>query len=238
MKLNTSITIGVGFTLVILACSADNGRDSIPDLDTEDAKFSYAIGLEIGSSLEQITDKTAVDVDILARGIRDQLSGADPLLDQEEAATVKQTVMNRMQAEAQEERQGAAVENASEEEAFLDTNAKREGVITTESGLQYEILEEGQGEKPNSTDRVTVHYRGTLLDGTVFDSSYDRGSPATFGVNQVIPGWTEALQLMSIGSKYKLYIPSKLAYGTRGAGQTIGPNACLIFEVELIEILD
>jgi FKBP-type peptidyl-prolyl cis-trans isomerase len=238
MKSNTFIIIGIGLTLVILACSADNGSDSLPDLETEDAKFSYAIGLEIGSSLEQIADKTSVDVDILARGIKDQLSGAEPLLDQEEAATVKQTVMNRMQAEVQEERQGAALENASEEEAFLDTNAKREGVITTESGLQYEILEEGQGEKPESTDRVTVHYRGTLLDGTVFDSSYDRGSPATFGVNQVIPGWTEALQLMSIGSKYKLYIPSKLAYGSRGAGQTIGPNACLIFEVELIEIQD
>ena len=228
----------LGAGLMFIACATDKDNGAPPDLTTESAKFSYALGLEIGASLQNIADETAVDVDIMSRAIKDQLSGTEPLLGQEEAAEVKQTVMNRVQAKMQEDRQNDALENASAEEAFLDSNATREGVITTESGLQYEILEKGEGKNPEATDRVSVHYRGTLLDGTVFDSSYERGSPATFGVNQVIPGWTEALQLMSVGSKYKLYIPSKLAYGMRGAGQKIGPNQCLIFEVELLEILD
>ncbi|MEM1158131.1 MAG: FKBP-type peptidyl-prolyl cis-trans isomerase [Verrucomicrobiota bacterium] len=130
------------------------------------------------------------------------------------------------------------IENMKEEVTFLRDNKDKEGVKVTDSGLQYEIIKQGDGPKPGLTSRVKVHYRGTLLDGEVFDSSYTNGQPAVFGVNQVIAGWTEALQMMPVGSKWKLFIPSKLAYGARGAGRVIGPNACLIFQVELIEIVE
>ena len=130
------------------------------------------------------------------------------------------------------------IENMKEEVTFLRDNKERDGVKVTDSGLQYEIIRQGEGPKPGLTSRVKVHYRGTLLDGQVFDSSYTRGEPIVFGVNQVIPGWTEALQLMQVGSEWKLYIPSKLAYGAGGAGRVIGPNACLIFKVELVDIVE
>jgi len=236
MKSTTRIAVILCAGVVLFTCSAGDKSGKPIDLSTESAKFSYALGLEIGASLERIAENTTLDVDILARAIKDQLSGAEPLLEAKEAAEVKQAVSTRLQARAQADRTTAAEKNAAEEEVFLKTNGAREGVITTASGLQYEVLQQGQGPKPTASDMVSVHYKGTLLDGTTFDSSYDRGEPATFGVGQVIRGWSEALQLMSVGSKYKLYIPSKLAYSVRGAGQRIGPNACLIFEVELLSI--
>jgi FKBP-type peptidyl-prolyl cis-trans isomerase len=166
----------------------------------------------------------------------DAQSGTDTLLTQDEMMTALQTfqttMMERQQAKAERE----ASENITAGEAFLAENASKEGVMVTESGLQYKVITEGSGPKPQATDQVTVHYRGTLLDGTEFDSSYSRGEPATFGLNQVIPGWTEGVQLMNVGSKYEFYIPANLAYGERGAGASIGPNSTLIFEVELISI--
>jgi FKBP-type peptidyl-prolyl cis-trans isomerase FklB len=190
-------------------------------------KASYAIGLEIGESLGRYG--TAIDLPLLIRGIQDSLKGRKPLLGSEEATNIKREFFQKMQTEI-------AVRNLAEEVAFLDDNKNKQGVKTTASGLQYMVLKEGDGPTPKATDRVRVHYRGTLLDGTEFDSSYSRGEPTTFEVNRVIPGWTEGLQLMKVGSKYRLFIPSRLAYRDQGAGPRIGPNAMLVFEVELLGI--
>jgi FKBP-type peptidyl-prolyl cis-trans isomerase FklB len=206
-------------------------KDIVSDMD----KAAYAIGFDIGSSLKD-QDITDLDLDLIYQGMFDAQSGADTLMTQDEMMaalqTFQTTMMERQQAKAVRE----ATENIAAGEAFLAENATKEGVQTTASGLQYKVITEGNGPKPTASNNVTVHYRGTLLDGTEFDSSYSRGEPATFGLSQVIPGWTEGVQLMSVGSKYELYIPSDLAYGERGAGGTIGPNSTLIFEVELISI--
>lgn len=189
---------------------------------------SYSLGILLGQNLKsQGFEK--LDEQSLNAGIHDMLAGNEPRLSMEEANTIIQQYMQKKQ-EAQY--QG----NIEAGKAFLEANAQREEVKVTPSGLQYEVLTEGTGAKPGATDKVTVHYHGMLTDGTVFDSSVERGQPATFGVNQVISGWTEALQLMTEGSKWKLYIPSDLAYGPRGAGQKIGPYATLIFEVELLKV--
>ncbi len=237
------------YTLIVLLCLALAGLQmscKLPgskqqtgkalDLSKDEAKFSYALGLEIGASLKQISEKTKIDTDILTRAIQDQLSGAKPQLSDSAALAIKKQVFTQMQQQEGEKMAKSAKTNQADEEAFLKKNKTKAGVITTASGLQYEVLKKGTGKSPKPTDPVTVHYKGTLLDGTEFDSSYKRGEPATFQVNQVIPGWSEALQLMNVGGKYKLYIPSKLAYGQQGAGGKIGPNAMLIFEVELISI--
>ena len=191
-------------------------------------KVSYALGMSLGHSLINSGVKK-VDVEKLMKGINDVMHGAKLELTVEEA----QIAINEYFQKQQEQ---AAAVNIAEGKEFLENNAKRPEVTTTESGLQYEVLTMGEGEKPAATDKVTVHYHGTLLDGTVFDSSVRRGQPATFGVNQVISGWVEALQLMPVGSKWKLFIPSQLAYGPHGAGEHIGPHATLIFEVELLAI--
>jgi len=205
-------------------------------LTGETDRFSYAIGLEIAQSLQPIVKNTDLNIDILTRAIVDMVNGNTLLLDEKTAETVKKTVFSRIQSQVQNDRNKQAKKNAAEEQAFLADNKEKKGIVTTTSGLQYKVIKKGKGKIPTSSDKVTVHYRGTLLDGTVFDSSYDRGEPATFGVNQVIKGWSEALQLMPVGSKYTLYIPAKLGYGSRGAGEKIGPNACLVFTVELLEI--
>ena len=191
-------------------------------------KISYALGLSMGQNLLG-SGVTALNYADLAAGIKDVLEKNQPQISYQEA----QTVLNKFFSELEEKLVGEAKASG---EAFLAENAKREGVKVTDSGLQYEVLEETIGQKPKATDKVRVHYEGTLIDGTVFDSSYKRGESITFGLNQVIKGWTEGLQLMSIGSKYKLYLPYHLAYGERGAGANIPPYSALIFTVELLGI--
>ena len=191
-------------------------------------KISYAIGLSMGQNLMG-SGVTSLEYADLAAGIKDVLEKNQPQISYQEA----QQVLGKFFSELEEKIAGEA---KAAGEAFLIENAKREGVKVTESGLQYEVLEATIGQKPKATDKVRVHYEGTLIDGTVFDSSYKRGESITFGLNQVIKGWTEGLQLMSIGSKYKLYLPYQLAYGERGAGANIPPYAALIFTVELLGI--
>ena len=191
-------------------------------------KISYGIGLSMGQNLMG-SGVTSLEYADLAAGIKDVLEKNQPQISYQEA----QQVLGKFFSELEEKIAGEA---KAAGEAFLAENAKREGVKVTESGLQYEVLEATIGQKPKATDKVRVHYEGTLIDGTVFDSSYKRGESITFGLNQVIKGWTEGLQLMSIGSKYKLYLPYHLAYGERGAGANIPPYAALIFTVELLGI--
>jgi FKBP-type peptidyl-prolyl cis-trans isomerase FklB len=191
-------------------------------------KISYAIGLSMGQNLLG-SGVTSLEYADLAAGIKDVLEKNQPQISYQEAQQVLGKFFSELEAKIAGEAKAAG-------EAFLAENAKREGVKVTESGLQYEVLEATIGQKPKATDKVRVHYEGTLIDGTVFYSSYKRGESITFGLNQVIKGWTEGLQLMSIGSKYKLYLPYQLAYGERGAGANIPPYAALIFTVELLGI--
>ena len=203
-------------------------------LKTPKDKFSYALGMNLGASLH----KQSVDVDpnMVAQGLRAALAGGKTLLTQEEAQAALMEVQNELRKKQQEKMQVAGEANKKEGEAFLASNKAKEGVVTLPSGLEYKILKEGNGPKPTASDSVVCNYRGTLISGTEFDSSYKRGQPATFPVNGVIKGWTEALQLMPVGSKWQLFVPSSLAYAERGAGGDIGPNATLIFEVELLSI--
>jgi FKBP-type peptidyl-prolyl cis-trans isomerase len=194
-------------------------------------RISYSVGMNVGQNLAR--DGVDLDVEHFLQGVRDALEGNEPLLSEQEIQAAGQ----QLQQQVAERRQAAGAEQRTKGEQFLAENAERPEVKTTDSGLQYEVLRAGEGESPAATDTVTVHYRGTLLDGTEFDSSYARGEPATFPLNRVIPGWTEGLQLMNEGAKYKLYIPSDLAYGKDGTpGGPIPPNATLVFEVELVEI--
>ncbi|MBI3995983.1 MAG: FKBP-type peptidyl-prolyl cis-trans isomerase [Nitrospirae bacterium] len=203
-------------------------------LKTQKDKVSYSIGLDIGTNFKK--QSIEIDPDLLARGIRDAISDGKHLLSDEEIRAVMTAFQQEMQAKAATRVKELGDKNMKEGEAFLTGNKKKEGVVTLPSGLQYKVITAGNGKKPKSSDTVTTHYRGTLIDGTEFDSSYKRGQPASFPVNGVIAGWTEALQLMPVGSKWQLFVPTNLAYGPRGAGQTIGPNATLIFEVELLSI--
>jgi len=203
-------------------------------LKTEKEKLSYSIGMEIGSNLKR--QAIDVEVDLLLKGLKDGFSGGKTLLSPEEVRNVLTTFQKEMMAKQKEEARVLGEKNKKEGEAFLAENKKKPGVVTLPSGLQYKVIKAGTGKKPKATDTVKTHYRGTLLDGTEFDSSYRRGGPATFPVKGVIPGWTEALQLMEEGAKWQLFIPPHLAYGERGAGPVIGPNATLIFEVELISV--
>jgi FKBP-type peptidyl-prolyl cis-trans isomerase len=203
-------------------------------LDTPAERLSYGIAYGLGKRMAN--DGVPMDADAFSTGLRDALAGAEPRLTQEEIQAEMQAYQEKAAAEQAEVQAELADANLAASEAFLAENASREGVTVTDSGLQYEILEEGDGAIPGPDATVEVHYRGTLVDGTEFDSSYKRGEPVTFGVGQVIAGWTEALQLMPVGSKWKLVIPPELGYGAGGAGQVIGPNAALIFEVELLSI--
>jgi FKBP-type peptidyl-prolyl cis-trans isomerase FklB len=196
-------------------------------------KASYIIGFNLGSNLKQ--QEIPVSADLIVKGLRDGLGGAQGLLTDEEIQAAMTEFQQKMMAQQQAKMQAVGEKNKKEAEEFLAANKTKQGVVTTASGLQYQILQQGTGPNPKPTDQVTVHYKGTLLDGKVFDSSYDRNEPATFTVGQVIPGWVEALQLMKVGSKAKLFIPPALAYGESGAGQDIGPNSLLVFEVELLK---
>lgn len=219
----------------ITAFGASSVAVSKDKLETERDKVSYMVGMQIGGSLQQIKDE--VDLQTLFQGIETTLKDGKPLLTPEEAGEVQQKFAERLQAQHAAQEQAAAKKNKEEGEAFLASNKGKKGVKTTASGLQYQVVSEGKGAKPAATDTVKVHYTGTMLDGTKFDSSVDRGQPATFALNQVIPGWTEGLQLMPEGSKYTLWIPSELAYGDKGTPGPIGPNSTLKFEVELLEIV-
>jgi FKBP-type peptidyl-prolyl cis-trans isomerase len=203
-------------------------------LTTPEARLSYGIAYSFGQNMA--TNGVPLNVDAFQMGLSDAVTGAEPRLSQEEMAAEMQGYQEKAQAEQQAAQAAMGEANIAASAAFLAENGAREGVVTTDSGLQYEVVTEGSGPTPGAEDTVEVHYRGTLVDGTEFDSSYSRGEPVTFGVGQVIPGWTEALQLMPTGSKWKLAIPSDLAYGAGGAGAVIGPNAALVFEVELIAI--
>jgi FKBP-type peptidyl-prolyl cis-trans isomerase len=207
-------------------------------LKTKKDKFSYALGMNVGANLGTSLRKQAVDFDpnMVAQGLKTSLAGGKTLMTQEEAQTLLKEVQTDMLKKQQEKMQVVGEANKKEGEAFLAANKGKEGVVTLPSGLEYKILKEGNGPKPAATDSVVCNYRGTLINGTEFDSSYKRGEPATFPVNGVIKGWTEALQLMPVGSKWQLFIPSSMAYAERGAGADIGPNATLIFEVELMSI--
>jgi FKBP-type peptidyl-prolyl cis-trans isomerase FklB len=210
--------------IVLLGFSSINAQN----LNTEMEKVSYSLGVNVAKSVKS-QGLESIDSDAIAKAFKDVFEGNTLEISEEEANIVLQDYFGKLANEKQKA-------NVEAGQKFLDENAKREGVVTTATGLQYEVLKEGSGDSPKETDNVTVHYHGTLIDGTVFDSSVDRGQPATFPVNGVIPGWVEALQLMNPGAKYKLFIPSNLAYGERGAGGAIGPNATLVFEVELISI--
>ncbi len=201
---------------------------------TEEEKISYALGIDIGQSFKQLPVK--VNIDLLSQGIADVFLGKEIKMSQEEWQKTMAGFQQKMKKHGEAIQKNMSETNSKEGESFLAENQKRPEVKVTESGLQYEVLVEGEGDCPKNSDKVTVHYAGTLINGTEFDSSIKRGTPASFPVNGVIPGWTEALQIMKVGSKYKLFIPSALAYGPQGAGQNIGPNSTLIFEVELIKI--
>jgi len=231
-----------GMALVALLTMACQGQaEEKIVLDTDKAKESYAIGYSIGEDFKQ--QGLNVDAKVLAKGMADAVAGGEAMLSEEQRmeifAALQQRMMEQQQAqmaEQEKERAAQGEQNLADGKAFLEDNAKKEGVVTTDSGLQYQILEEGKGVPPIKSDKVTVHYHGTLIDGTVFDSSVERGEPATFPVGGVIPGWVEALQLMKPGAKWKLFIPAELAYGERGAGPVIGPNSVLVFDVELLGI--
>jgi FKBP-type peptidyl-prolyl cis-trans isomerase FkpA len=235
MDIKRILVAAVLFTAVLTACSAkaeaeaENQKAAISSGGNDDT--SYAFGLFMGMNLKSSGFVYDFDHDEVARGFKDAFEGNDTRLTPEEADMVIQTAFTEFQEKL-------SADNKEEETAFLADNGKRDGVVTTASGLQYEIITQGTGPKPGASNSVKVNYEGTLIDGTVFDSSYDRNEPVEFPLEGVIPGWTEGIQLMPVGSVYKLYIPSELAYGTQGAGGVIEPNSALIFKVELLEILE
>ena len=208
---------------------------AIPGLPTEKDQVSYMIGMAMAKQLEATKDD--IDVDVIAKAIKTSLAGQKLLLTDEQASQIAQDFAQKMQAKQIAKMMADARTNLAAGEAFLAKNAKVAGVKTTASGLQYQVLTEGKGPKPKPTDVVRVNYKGTLLDGKTFDSSYDRNEPATFPLDQVVPGWQEGIALMPVGSKYKFWIPAKLGYGDKGTpGGPIPPNATLVFEVELLDI--
>lgn len=203
-------------------------------LQNDSDKTSYCLGMDIGASFKKLP--VPINLDAALEGIKAVFHGEEPQIDQQEFMELMRKFQQELRAAAEKQAAAAGEDNRKQEQEFLAKNKEDKDVVTTASGLQYKVLQAGTGARPTANSVVTVHYTGTLPDGTVFDSSVKRGEPATFPVNGVIPGWTEALQIMQVGSKYKLFIPAALAYGKRGAGQLIGPDQMLIFEVELLDI--
>lgn len=205
-----------------------------PEIGDNNDRISYSLGYQIGGDFKR--QGTDLKADLVVQGIQDALKGDKPRMTPEEMNRTLVELKRKVTAAQQEEQKRAAEKNLAEGKKFLQENAKKEGVATLPSGLQYRVIEKGSGDSPKKTDSVTVHYKGTLADGTEFDSSYKRGIPATLRVNGVIAGWSEALQLMKPGAKWRLYIPSNLAYGERGSGVKIPPSSTLIFEIELLKV--
>jgi FKBP-type peptidyl-prolyl cis-trans isomerase FklB len=255
MKLK-SLALLTASSLFLAACGSDEAAvpetkvAEVPDVTTEvpasvpketdpalaslEQKLSYIVGTNLAGQFKR--DELKFDVNAFTLAIDDVMSGTESRLSQEQVQAAVETVQQQAQAKQQLAQQAVSDKNKADGLAYLEANANKEGVVITESGLQYKEIVSGEGEIPTSDKTVVVHYKGTLTDGTVFDSSYDRGEPAEFAVTGVIKGWVEALQLMNVGDKFELTIPSDLAYGTRGSGQSIGPDATLLFDVELIEI--
>jgi len=236
VKKNIFIVLAVLMTISGLsACSGpQESKDKKVELKTFNDKISYVLGMDIGSSLRQTG--TEIDFDVMYKGIEDSFNDRELMLGPEETETLKQEFSQKLQQDYEKRIKETGEKNLADGAAFLEENKKKEGVVTTESGLQYKVMVEGDGALPASTDKVKVHYRGTLIEGKEFDSSYSRGEPVSFQLDSVIPGWVEGLQLMKVGSKYQFFIPSALAYGEREVGPDIGPNSTLIFEVELLGI--
>lgn len=241
MKFNLLFTAGMLLFWIIFSCSSNGiqkgaegekkaSTSSSGDLTNELDSMSYIVGMTIGQNLKN-DGITELNSDLFVKALNDVMGGKDPLIEKEASTAFIQSYFQKAQKRL-------ADANLEKGKKFLEDNKGKDGVTTLESGMQYIVMKEGTGPKPSSTDQVKTHYHGTLVDGSVFDSSVDRGEPAMFPVNRVIPGWTEALQLMPVGSKWKLFIPSDLAYGERGSPGGIGPNETLIFEVELLEIVD
>ena len=229
MKRRLAMAMCAAVALSGAAFAADS-----PELKGDKEKLSYSIGMDIGGNLKR--QSVEVDPDLLAKGVKDGYGGGKTILSEEEARKTITDFQKTLMAKQAEAMQKLSEKNKADGEKFLAENAKKGGVKTLPSGLQYKEIAPGTGKSPKAADTVTTQYNGTLIDGTEFDSSYKRGEPATFPVSGVIPGWTEALQLMKEGAKWQLFVPSDLAYGEQGAGREIGPNATLIFEVELISI--
>jgi FKBP-type peptidyl-prolyl cis-trans isomerase FklB len=228
--------LGLGLAGMLLAGCNKDGK---VELKTQKDKASYLIGQNIGNSFQQQgLDSGAVNVDAVFQGLKDALNGVKPAFKDQEIQEIMMAFQQDLMKRSDSLRTLKAANNFKAGKEFLAKNAKESGVVVLPSGLQYKVLQQGNGKVPTANSTVTVHYTGTLIDGTKFDSSVDRGEPATFQVGGVIAGWTEALQLMPAGSKWKLFIPSELAYGEQGGGPTIGPNAVLVFEVELISVQD
>ena len=224
----------LALALTCVSCGG-GGEARKTSLDTDIERASYAYGMDVAASM--LRSGMELDVDSFVQGFRDTLEGQSPLLTDQEKMQVMQDFAAQMREKQMAEAEVAAVTNLAEGTAFLEANKTAEGVTTTDSGLQYIVIEEGTGARPSADSRVKVHYTGTLIDGTKFDSSYDRGQPAEFPLGGVIPAWTEALQLMKVGGKMKIFAPPDIAYRDRGAPPVIGPNATLIFEIELVEIV-
>jgi FKBP-type peptidyl-prolyl cis-trans isomerase FklB len=230
----TEMHIRWGVLLAIGLFTATVAAQERPVPNSPKERLSYALGMDLGNQLRR--QSVEVDPNVFVSGLKDALSGGKTLLTEEEVRAAISALQNELRRRQAEAAKVVGEKNKAEGEAFLAQNKGKEGVVTLESGLQYKILKAGEGKKPAAGDTVVCNYRGTLIDGTEFDSSYKRNQPATFQVTGVIKGWTEALQLMPVGSKWQLFVPSNLAYGERGAGGVIGPNATLIFEVELVSI--
>lgn len=233
MKRLAGLIVACMFILPATVWAEEKKSDAV-EFKTFEEKLGYSMGLDVGNYFKGIGEE--INFDALLKGLEDAFQGNEPAISADEIATVQKEFGEKMQAKQQEQLAKMKEENKKLGSEFLAENKKKEGVIATESGLQYQLLEKGTGPKPKATDKVKVDYVGTLIDGTEFDNSVKRGEPAIFGVDQVIPGWSEALQLMEVGSKYRLVIPSDLAYGEKGAPPVIEPNSVLVFEVNLLGI--
>ena len=235
MKTRIYVVMAVVSCLVAISVYAEKDATKAPaPLNTEMEKVSYAIGTQIGQNFKR--QAIEINLDMMMRGLQDALAGKEPVLTQDQIKEVLTAFQQRMRTEQQERQKKEGAENLIKGKAFLDANKAKEGVKVLPSGLQYKVITKGTGKTPKTTDKVKTHYAGTLIDGTEFDSSYKRGTPAEFPVTGVIKGWTEALQLMKEGGKWELYIPAALAYGEQGR-PSIPPNSVLVFQIELIEVL-